>query len=629
MTLLPGSSPQTGQTRWAAGPVAAPLRAFLRTEAASAGVLVAAIAVALVWSNLSIGSYESLWHTQLSFRLGSTGVTRDLRTWVDSGLMTLFFLVVGLEARRELDLGELRERRRFLLPFTAGLLGMAVPVGVYLLVTAGTGLTHSWGVAMSTDTALALGFLALLGRSVPDQVRVFLLTMFVVDDLVALVVIAVVYSGPISWAPVVVAVVLFLVLLLALRIGLDQPLVYALLGVVIWLALLDSGVDPVVSGLAIGLAGSAYSPSRDTLEQATGLFRSFREQPTAELARTASIGLRSALSPNARLQRFYLPWTSYVIVPLFGLANAGFAISADFVSHAFRSPITLGIVLGYVAGKPVAVLTASWLVTRLSMGRIRLPVGWIALAGSGTIAGTPFTVSLLIAALALDGTELAQAKLGVLTAGLLSVVLTAVVFRSTALLSPRRRAHVLLGEADQIVDLGVPVDPDRDHYRGPRDARVTLVEYGDFECPYCGSAEGVARAELAEDKDLRFVWRHLPLTDVHPRAQLAAEACEAAAEQDAFWEMHDLLLSRQDHLTPKDLLAYADELGLDPERFHDDLARHVHAGRVAQDVESADLSNVTGTPTFFINGRRHYGAYDLPSLRTAIQAARDRSLAGA
>ena len=317
-----------------------------------------------------------------------------------------------------------------------------------------------------------------------------------------------------------------------------------------------------------------------------------------------------------------------MIVPLFALANAGFVIDSAFLERAAQSPVTWGIVLGYVVGKPVGIVTGTWLVTRLSAGRIRSPLGWAALAGSGTIAGTGFTVSLLIATLAFRGDVLAEAKAGVLVAAAVSVLLTAGVFRLTRRMPPERRVRALLGRAEQLVDLAVPVDPERDHIRGSLEGRVTLVEYGDFECPHCGEAEAAARAELAEDSDLRFVWRHLPLTDVHPRAQLAAEASEAAAAQGAFWEMHDLLLDRQDHLTAQDLVRYAEELGLDAERFHHELKRHCHAARVDQDLDSADQSGVSGTPTFFVNGRRHHGAYDLASLRHAVKVARARDAAG-
>jgi Na+/H+ antiporter NhaA len=613
-------SPWHGRTMWARNR-SAPLRAFVQTESGSAGLLVAAVAAALIWANVDGSSYESVLRTDLSIRLSHVGFTYNLQTWINSGLMTLFFLVVGLEARREFDLGDLRERRRFILPFAAGLLGMAIPVLIFLAVNAGRPSAHVWGVAMSTDTALALGLLALLGRNVPDRVRVFLLTVFVVDDLAALIVIAFVYSDDIVIGPLVIAIAAFAVLLGVTALRMRQRSIFGGLGLIIWAALMKSGVDPVVAGLAIGLSASAYSPSRGDLEEATGRVREFREQPTPELARSATAGITSTLSPNARLQIVYHPWTSYVIVPLFALANAGIVLNGSFLAHAYTAPVTLGVLIGYVAGKPLAVIGTSWVVTRLSRGRIRPPIGWAALAGSGTIAGIGFTVALLIASRAFEGRELAEAKLGALTAAFAASLLTWTVFRLTALLPPLRRARALLGDPKHIQDLTPEVDADRDHMRGPEGASITLIEFGDFECPYCGQAEPVVR-ELLADTDLRYVWRHLPLTDVHPRAQLAAEAAEAAGAQGAFWPMHDLLLEHQGSLQVVDLLRYADELDLDSERYHQDLKRHLYAARVAMDVESADLSGVSGTPTFFINGQRHYGAFDIASLSTAIKTAR-------
>ncbi len=198
-------------------------------------------------------------------------------------------------------------------------------------------------------------------------------------------------------------------------------------------------------------------------------------------------------------------------------------------------------------------------------------------------------------------------------------------FRLTALLPWQRRIAALLGGDEPLVDLADDVDPERDHIRGPLDAPVTVVEYGDFECPYCGRAEPHVRELLRDFADVRYVWRHLPLSDVHPNAELAAEASEAAAAQGAFWPMHDLLLSHQDALQPADLVGYAAQLGLDVERFTDDLREHGAARRIAEDVEGADLSGVTGTPTFFVNGHRHYGAYDIGALGAAVRAAGARA----
>jgi Na+/H+ antiporter NhaA len=603
-----------------------PLRGFLQTETGGAAVLLAAAIAALVWVNVDASGYESLWSKTLSITLGESGVALDLRGWVNSGLMTFFFFVVGLEARREFDLGELRERRRFALPLAAGLAGMVVAVAIYLLFNAGRPSGHGWGVAMSTDTAFALGLLALVGPRFPDRLRAFMLTVVVVDDIAALIVIATVYSGSLSARPLLAACVFYAVVFAFHRLGLRIGLVYLVLGVAAWVALLKSGVEPVVIGLAMGVLPFARPAPRSTLERATERFREFREQPTAELARTAGAQLRAATPANERLQQLFHPWTSYVIVPLFALANAGVAVDGGFLKKSFTSPITLGILFGYVVGKPIGIIGGSWLVTRLTRKRVQPPVGWIAVAGGGTIAGIGFTVSLLVATLAFHGVELEEAKLGILSAALGATTVTWLLFRATALLPRRTRIQALLGTADPLTDLYIDVDPERDHIRGPIEAPVTIVEYGDFECPYCGLAEPIVRELLNDFGEVRYVWRHLPLSDVHPRAQLAAEASECAADQGAFWEMHDLLLQNQQALRPGDLAGYAARLGLDVDRFTNDLREHAGAGRVAEDVDSADLSGVSGTPTFFINGSRHYGAYDIATLSAAVRAAEARAM---
>jgi Na+/H+ antiporter NhaA len=602
-----------------------PLSRFLRTESGSAAVLLGATVLALLWANLAGGSYQLLWHTELAIQVGDSGVAMDLVDWVNSGLMTFFFFVVGLEARREFDIGELRERRRVVLPVAAGICGMAVAVLIFLAINAGKPSATGWGVAMSTDTAFALGMLALIGPRFPERLRAFLLTVVVIDDVLALLVIVTVYTRNLNVGPLAVAFALFAAILVLSKLGVHQGLVYFAIGTATWLALHLSGVDPVVVGLAMGLLTYAAPAGREDLERASERFRDFREQPTPELARSARAGLQQALSPNERLQDAFHPWTSYVIVPLFALANAGIAIRGDFLAQAYRSPITLGIIGAFVLGKPVGILAGSWLVSRVSAGRLPPPVGWVAVAGGGTIAGIGFTVSLLIATLAFRGRDLEDAKLGVLTAALGAAVLTWVLFRVTAALPPARRARALLGTAESIVDLADPVHPDRDHVRGPSEAPITLVEYADFECPYCGRAEPIVRELLGDFGDVRYVWRHLPLRDVHPHAQLAAEAAEAAARQGAFWDMHDLLLEHQGALLKKDLTGYAQQLGLDVERFTGDLHRHAGAPRVAQDVQSADLSGVSGTPTFFLNGQRHHGAYDITTLSNAVRLARAKA----
>jgi Na+/H+ antiporter NhaA len=616
--------PLSGRTAWARN-LEAPLRDFLRTQSGSAAILAAGAVLALVWMNLDAGSYERVWSTRLSIRVGSGGISQDLRQWINDGLMTFFFFVVGLEARREFDLGELRDRRRLALPLVAGVGGMIVPVAIYLAINAGDG-RGGWGAAMSTDTAFALGMLAFVGRRFPNSLRAFLLTVAVVDDLVALIVIAVVFTSTLDTTALAVALIVVGVILAARQARVHNGAIYAVLGVTAWVALEQSGIDPVVIGLAMGLLTIAYPASRADLERATDLFRVFREQPTEELASSARAGLRSAISPNERYQQLYHPFTSYVIVPLFALANAGIVINGGFLSRAYTSPITLGILVAYVVGKPVGIAGAAGLLTRLTHGRIRPPVGWGSVLGGGAIAGIGFTVSLLIATLAFHGPELAEAKLGVLSTLIAAPLASALVLRATRKLPGTLRARAILGASETIVDLAVPVDPERDHIRGPEDTTVTLVEYGDLECPYCGQAEPVIRELLADFGELRYVWRHLPLNDVHPHAQVAAEAAEAAAAQGRFWDMHDLLLRQQDDLGIKALIRAAETLGLDRDAFGEHLRKRKGAAHIAEDVESADLSGVSGTPSFFINGQRHQGAYDIDTLSKAVRLARARSV---
>src|SRR3954454_11210277 len=373
------------------------MRAFLRTESGSALVLLSAAVIALLWVNIDQASYDDLWQTVLSVRLGHWGVSLDLRGWVNDGLMAFFFFVVGLEARREFDTGELRERKRIALPVFAGVGGMVIPVLIFLGITAGGDAAHGWGTAMSTDTAFALGVLAVVARRSPDRLRVFMLTVAVVDDVLALVVIATVYSESIDVVALVVGGAIFVVILAVRYSGLRRGVPYAILGAATWVAFFESGVDPVVVGLAMGLLTSAYPASREELERATRLFRSFREQPTPELARTAQRGLEYAISPNERLQEMFHPWTSYLIVPLFALANAGIPLDAGFLRHAATSRLTLAIIFGYVLGKPIGIVGTSVLAVRLERGRLRLPVPVATLAGGGAVAGIGFTVALLVA----------------------------------------------------------------------------------------------------------------------------------------------------------------------------------------------------------------------------------------
>jgi len=607
--------------------VTASARAYLATEAGSAIVLLAAALAALIWVNSPWGdSYERFWHTTLAMEFGSTRFALDLRHWVNDGLMAFFFFVVGLEIRRELDMGELRERKRIAVPVIAAVGGMALPAILFVLINAGQSSAHGWGMVMATDTALALGVLALAGSRAPARLRSFLLTFVIVDDIVAISVIAIFYSGNVNFTALSVAGGLLLVAIALQRAGLGRQGFLLLLGVPLWFVTYEAGIHATIAGVVLGMLTPAQQPPRPELEQVTALTRAFREQPTPELARVAGRSIQRAVSPNERLQFALHPWTSFLIVPIFALANAGIQLDSGILRQSLTSPITIGVVIGLALGKPIGIVGASWLASRSKFGALPLAVGWPPLIAAGSVAGIGFTVSLLIAELAFEGDELTEAKVGILAASLLAAALGTLVFQRINHI-PEEQRGLLSGTAEPLIDLDPPVDPDYDHIRGPLDAAVTLVEYGDMECPYCSRAEPVVRELLAEfGDDLRFVFRHYPLQDVHPHAQIAAEATEAADEQGAFWEMHDLLFSHQDALEAKHLLQYAADLGLDVERFKRDLRERRHERRILEDVAGAERSGVSGTPTFFINGQRVHGAYDLASLKAAVQAARTEQM---
>lgn len=615
----PGPAPS--RTAWARN-LETPLRIFLRDETGAAVAMLIAAIAALAWANIG-GSYESVWRTTGSVIVGPFHITQDLRTWVNSGLMTFFFFTVGLEARREFDLGDLRDRRRLMLPLGAGVGGLVASVATFLLIAHHHAGSGGWGTAMSTDTAFSLGMLALVGSRFPLSLRAFILTVQVVDDVVGLLVIAIVFTDSLSVLPLVIGLVALAAGTVTSMYGLRREWIFGLVATVSWVAFEKAGIDPVVVGLLVGLMTSASGATREELEQASDLFRLFREQPTSQLNREARASLRDAVSPNERWQLLLHPFTSYIIVPLFALANAGTPLSGHILGDAYTSAITLGIIAAYVIGKPIGIVLGASGVVKLSRGRLRLPVGLASVVGGGASAGVGFTVSLLIAALAFEGPQLSDAKIGILSTIVLAPVVTWLCEQATSLLPAHIRKRAIIGSAPVIVDLAVPVDSERDHVRGPEDAPVTIVEYGDLECPYCGQAEEAIRPLLREfgGRELRYVWRHLPLNDVHPRAQLAAEASEAAHNQGRFWDMHDVLLSHQHELTLGDIKRHAQDLGLDMERFTEDLRKHKGRPRIAEDVESADLSSVTGTPTFFVNGHRYQGAYDLETLENVVRTA--------
>jgi Na+/H+ antiporter NhaA len=613
-----GSEQSPGQqTRMSAGDMLAqlsrPLRSFLSTEAAGATAMLGATLAALAWANSGwSGGYRALWGTELTVQIGSLSGATNLEHAINDGLLALFFFVIGLEVRSELSIGELTNRRRILLPTLAALGGMLFPALLYVLISS-SAAAGGWGVVIGTDTAFLLGALALVGPRVSTQLRSFLLTVTVIDDIVAVTVIGFVYSGRLHPPMLAVAAVCVLFLVALSRAAVWRTFPYLVLAAGLWLAIVRAGVNPSFAGVIAGLTIAAHTPNRDAVEGAANVFRAFRQSPRVQAGRSVRQGISQALSVNERLQAVLHPWTSFLVVPLFALANAGVDLRHGVLGAALTSSVTWAVVVSLVVGKFVGIGVATLGGAGLGVGRLPQGVGPGHVLGGAALSGIGFTVSLLIAQLAFPNEAVrGQATVGVLIAAVLAAASGKLVFWLARSIRGEGDAE-LPRQLDRQVQIGV------DHIRGPVDAPMTLVEYGDFECPFCAKATGVA-ADLRErfGADLRYVFRHLPLTTVHPHAGLAARAALAADQQGAFWPMHDMLFNHQDQLELVDLLGYAGNLGLDVEQFVRALDDPAIDERIRADLTSAEASGARGTPTFFIGERRHIGPYDAESLADAL-----------
>ncbi|GAA2879019.1 hypothetical protein GCM10010472_41030 [Pseudonocardia halophobica] len=404
-------------------------RQFLRTESGSAVMLISAAVIALLWANLPLG-YETFWHTQLAMNLGEWSLSLDLRHWVNDGLMVLFFFSVGLEIAREMTLGELRGFRAVAAPAAAAVGGLVIPALVFLAFNAGTVAQNAWGITISTDTAVLLGVLALVGPRCPDQLRVFLLALAIVDDIGAVIAIAVFYTEQVDVLALFLAILLFAALLGLRFVRFWRTPFYAVIGVVMWVAVLASGVHPSVVGVALGLLVNAYAPRRQDMKRALIVGKTFILDPTPERALAAQAAVTEAVSPNERLQLKIQPWSSYVIVPLFVLANAGVVLDRETLTAAFASPLTWGIIVGLVLGKPIGVTLGTWVALRTGIGRVPDTLRWGQLFGGAGLSGIGFTVALFVTELALDDELLiSEAKIGILTGSVLAALVGWLVFR--------------------------------------------------------------------------------------------------------------------------------------------------------------------------------------------------------
>ncbi len=379
-----------------------PFQEFAKLEASGGILLIGCTVAALVWANSSwAGSYFHFWHMDLTFgRLGGL-VAKPLHFWINDGLMALFFLLVGLEIKRETLVGELASFRKAALPIAAALGGMIVPGGLYVVFNHGGPGASGWGMPMATDIAFALGVLALLGDRVPTSLKVFLAALAIADDIGAVLVIAFFYTAQISWPSLGVGGLFFVTLLAANRAGARHLLIYAILGVGLWLAFLQSGIHATVAGVLLAITIPA------------------RQRATSRAVLTSN--------PMLRLEHALIPWNRYLIMPVFALANAGVALGAG-AARSVLAPVSLGVICGLVIGKPIGIVLFSWLATRTRLAAMLDGIGWRQIVGVGMLGGIGFTMSLFIANLAFDeAPALETAKVGILVASVVSGIAGAIV----------------------------------------------------------------------------------------------------------------------------------------------------------------------------------------------------------
>jgi NhaA family Na+:H+ antiporter len=411
--------------------VARPLERFLHVEASSGILLLGATVVALVWANSRWSAgYDALWHTEVALEIGSYRLSEDLGHWVNDGLMALFFFVVGMEIKRELVVGQLSDRRDAMLPALAALGGMVVPAVVYVAVNLGGAGVDGWGIPMATDIAFAVGVLALLGDRVPGTLKVLILSLAIVDDIGAIAVIAIFYTDEIhlGWLLAAAGGLVLIAILRKARVW-YLP-VYVIVGTAVWVCTLESGVHATIAGVALGL----LTPARPLLHELEADRVAERLEAdadiTAEDVRAIGFELRESVSVAERLGQVLHPWTSYVVLPIFALANAGIRIDEQVLSDARGNPITLGVVLGLLVGKVVGVSGAAWLAVRFGLGRLPDEARWGHVVGLSALAGIGFTVSLFVTGLAFeDEASQSAAKIGVLVASALAAATGAFLLR--------------------------------------------------------------------------------------------------------------------------------------------------------------------------------------------------------
>jgi Na+/H+ antiporter NhaA len=418
------------------------VRRFIANEAGSAAVLLIATVAALIWANTPwSGSYVRFWEMPIRIDVGNHGLALDLRHFVNDAAMAVFFLVLGLEISRESVAGELRDRRAMTVPACGAIGGMLLPIGIYLMINHAGPAAHGWGIVMSSDTAFVIGVLALFGPRCPDQLRLFLLALAVVDDIGAITVMAVFYTDRVKPMPLVIAAVLLLGYVALRWLGVWRLTPYVVLSLGLWAATYASGVHPTLAGVLAGLMIPAGDPATIRGRELAIFGRALIESPSAGGVRLANLAASATVSANERLQTWLHPWSAYFVIPAFGLANAGVELSSSTLRTAATSPITLGIVAALVIGNAVGITAASTIALRTGLGVLPGRVRYSHLFGGAVLAGIGFTISLFITDLAFHDPSLRdQAKIGILSGSAIAALVGAWILRvmgeRTSLCSP-------------------------------------------------------------------------------------------------------------------------------------------------------------------------------------------------
>lgn len=569
---------------------------WLNNDTYAAYALAAATVVGLVWANIG-SSYSAFWATEASIDVGAFDITLTLAEWVGEGLMTVFFFSVGLDVRREISIGQLQQRGRAVLPAACALAGLIVPSIIFLTVDHGQPTSSAWGTVISTDTAFALGMLALVGPRNAPRLRVFLLTVAVVDDVGALSVIAVFYTEDLNVVALGCAGIGLLAVWLLQRAGVWHATPYLVLGVATWCAMQASGVHATLAGVLLAVLMPVYPQRPEDADRTSKLVHLFRQAPSARTAQMVRGSVDYAVPVNQRLSALLPPYLNYLVVPIFAVANVGVELSGDTLADAAGSRLTWGIIAGLVLGKLIGIAGAGFVVQRL-LPSSRVPgLDLPRIAGIGALSGMGFTISLLVVGLALEQPAAQdEARVGVLLASLVALVAAWIIFRIGDRVKPLPTPAGTTLQRD--------VDPGRDHLRGPADAPGTVVVYAALDDHYRSrTAEALREVGQRLGEEVRIVFRHHTTDETLARAL----ALEAAAAQGRFWDLHDALILHTGETSEDDLADIAEGMGLDRGSFERALTRSEGLSRVEDDNLDADAAGLPPEPAVYVQGHRVRG----------------------